>query len=269
MIDRLNIPGWITTKVSESAQRIIIEAKCAQSAEHCPNCGVFGHWYRWGSAAQSRVDRPDGGKPVKVKFKRQRFKCRSCEETFFVDLPGIDDEHEMTVRCRWYIEDQWLKRDRMPFKDIAEDVGVHDRTVRRIAMKVIRDRNRGYRVRAPEVLGIDELHLLGGFRAILVDLTDKSRTLDLLESRSKEAVAMWLSRLKDKHRIRLVAMDMWRPYFRVVSDNLPNAHIVIDKFHVQRLATDSPHTLLPLRPYGCGTHCDWPFIIRSLVGLTT
>lgn len=27
--------------------------------------------------------------------------------------------------------------------------------------------------------------------------------------------------------------------------------------------------LLPLRPYGCGTHCDWPFIIRSLVGLTT
>jgi transposase len=163
------------------------------------------------------------------------------------DLPGADTDYRMTKRCRWYIEDQCLKRH---FTDIASTVGVDEKTVRKIAMEVIEDRHRGYRVRAPQILGIDELHLLGVFRAIFVDLSEGARALDLLETRSKEAVAMWISRLRDKSRVQVVAMDMWRPYLKVVEAVLPNTPIVIDKFHVQRLATDSLEQVRRARQLG-------------------
>jgi transposase len=36
--------------------------------------------------------------------------------------------------------------------------------------------------------------------------------------------------------VELVAMDMWRPYKEAVNAVLPQATVVIDKFHVLRLA---------------------------------
>ena len=34
-------------------------------------------------------------------------------------------------------------------------------------------------------------------------------------------------------------MDMWRPYRQAVAAVLPNATVVVDKFHIQRMANDA------------------------------
>jgi transposase len=39
--------------------------------------------------------------------------------------------------------------------------------------------------------------------------------------------------------VRYVVMDMWRPYRQAVETMLPDATVVIDKFHVVRMANQS------------------------------
>ncbi|WP_419607357.1 ISL3 family transposase, partial [Thiolapillus sp.] len=43
--------------------------------------------------------------------------------------------------------------------------------------------------------------------------------------------------LKDKNRIEWVVIDMWKPYELVIGTQLPNARIVIDRFHVVKEAS--------------------------------
>lgn len=88
------------------------------------------------------------------------------------------------------------------------------------------------------ILGIDELTLLHQRRCIIVDVGQK-RTLDLLPNMGKPSVAHWLSLMQGKERVQVVTMDMWDPYREVVRAVLPQARIVIDKWHIQKKANDA------------------------------
>ena len=45
--------------------------------------------------------------------------------------------------------------------------------------------------------------------------------------------------LRDKDTIEWVAMDMYHVYKQVVRATLPQARIVVDRFHIQRMANDA------------------------------
>ena len=49
----------------------------------------------------------------------------------------------------------------------------------------------------------------------------------------------YFGRMPNKSNVKIVTMDMWRPYFDVISATIPHAKIVIDKFHVVRMASDA------------------------------
>jgi transposase len=61
----------------------------------------------------------------------------------------------------------------------------------------------------------------------------------MLHNRNKDTVAKYLTRMEHKDRVQYVAMDMWTPYRDAVQAVLPAATIVIDKFHVVRMANDA------------------------------
>lgn len=60
--------------------------------------------------------------------------------------------------------------------------------------------------------------------------------VDLLTNRNQETVVKWLKQLPEKEHIQVVAMDMWQPYRNAVREVLPEASIIIDKFHIVKLA---------------------------------
>ena len=45
--------------------------------------------------------------------------------------------------------------------------------------------------------------------------------------------------LNNRDKVQYVAMDMWRPYRDAVEAVLPHAMIVVDKYHVVRMANDA------------------------------
>lgn len=58
---------------------------------------------------------------------------------------------------------------------------------------------------------------------------DKRKILDVLPSRNKEYISNWLSKY---HHIKLVSRDGSLNYAAAISEDLPNAIQVSDKFHL-------------------------------------
>jgi transposase len=192
----------------------------------------MGQLYRHGVKKQRFMDLPIHGKRVGIIVMRQRYHCRACNKTSFQPLPDTEQSHAATKRLIEYVGRESMKR---TFVSVADDTGIHERTVRRLFMAEVAKLESETKFECPRWMGIDEVHLVRRPRCIITNV-EKRTVIDLLASRTKDVVSRYLYRIPQKDRIQLVAMDMWQPYKDAVKDNLPEATIVIDKFHVIRLA---------------------------------
>jgi transposase len=73
---------------------------------------------------------------------------------------------------------------------------------------------------------------------ILTNLEERT-LLDLLPGRQQERVTRRLMSMANRHQVEIVSMDMWKPYRRAFQTVLPQARIVVDKFHVVRMANEA------------------------------
>ena len=62
------------------------------------------------------------------------------------------------------------------------------------------------------------------------------RPLEMLADRDKGTLTTWLHRHKERKHVEGLAIDMWRPYRDVAATIFPGVPVVIDKFHVVRMA---------------------------------
>jgi len=235
MTDILQLPGWQATSTGIADGELIIEAKYTVHADSCVKCGVMGSLYRHGTKTTKYRDSPIRGMPVVLDAAVQRYKCRECGETFLAELQGVDASRRMTERCLQYIKEQCT---RDTFTRIAEHVGCTEGTVRNIAGDAIRELDGAFSPYLPEWLGIDETKLDRQMRCILTDVGN-NRPVDILPDRDKPTLARWLHQFRDRSVVKGVAMDMWRPYRDTVKAVLGDVPVVIDKFHVVRMANQA------------------------------
>lgn len=91
----------------------------------------------------------------------------------------------------------------------------------------------------PEVLSIDEFKGNAGSERFLCILTVPlhHKVFDILPSRSISAVQDYLNGFPNRSNVKAVVMDMNRGFCNVAKAFLPNAKIVIDRFHGVRYCT--------------------------------
>jgi len=91
-------------------------------------------------------------------------------------------------------------------------------------------------------LGMDEKSFKRGqsYITLLTDL-DQSRVLDVVEDRTKEAAAKAWATLspEQKQEVEAVAVDMWEPFIQTVQQEVPDADVVHDKFHVSKYLNEA------------------------------
>ena len=95
-------------------------------------------------------------------------------------------------------------------------------------------------LRGVRYLGIDEIHLgqKSRFYTIVLDLED-GRILWAKPGRGKAALQGFWRRLRvAQAKIKAVATDMSAAYWSAVLDNLPEAALVFDKFHIIKLMNE-------------------------------
>lgn len=233
MTDILDLDGWAVLNRQQEDGVDVLEAEYAPEPSACLKCGTIGHLYRHGTKETTYLDTPFRGSPARLRAKVQRYRCRSCGETFLQPLGGILDGRRMTQRCATYIQANCL---RDTFVRLAGDVGCDDKTVRTLALEYIAAMEANHRPTMPDWLGLDETQIDGKMRCVVTDVGER-RVIDMLPDRDKLTVAGWLHRFKDRAWVKGVAIDMWRPYRDVAHQMFPGVPVVIDKFHVVRTAS--------------------------------
>lgn len=232
MTDILDLEGWNVVAKHHDGDAYLIEAEYTIPPSACLKCGVVGNLYRHGPKPIYIRDSPIRGRPVRIQANAQRYKCRECGGTFIQPLGGIQAETRMTARCVEYIESQCL---RDTFLRVSEHVGCDDKTVRNIAGDYIQRLASEYKPWLPEWLGIDETQIDGDQRCVLTDVVNR-RPVDMLKDRDQSTVTAWLYQFKDRRSVKGLAIDMWQPYKRAALAVFPGLPIVVDKFHVVKMA---------------------------------
>jgi len=174
------------------------------------------------------------GKRVLIEIDRRRFRCKSCGKTMFEPLPDMDGKRQATTRLIQYIEKRCVRE---TFSALSREIGIDDKTVRFIFDDYVARRQKEVQFQTPETLGIDELKIIGDYRAMLTNI-DKRALFDLLPSRKKVSLLGYFETMPDKQNVQTLVMDMWNPYRQIGKKVFPGRLIVADRFHVVRMAND-------------------------------
>ncbi len=226
----LNLAGYRVADVREAEREYHVKAETIAPAGACPACrssATVGH----GRVEILVHDLPVHGKQVGVYVDARRLRCQGCGKTFMETLPGVNDARRMTQRLVKWVGERSLRH---TFTSIAEEIGVAEGTIRNVFADHVAELERTVKFQTPHWMGIDEIHIIRRPRAVISNLKNNT-AVNMLPDRDKKTVARYLAGLPGREDVRYVAIDMWVPYREAVREVLPDAIVVVDKFHVQRL----------------------------------
>lgn len=233
MPDILNLPHLETTSCLDERGHYRVKATGSLEPTICLSCG-HDSFYGHGSQRQAYMDTPMHGKRVLIEIDRRRFRCKSCGKTMFEPLPDMDSKRQATTRLIEYIEKRCVRE---TFAALSREIGIDDKTVRFIFDDYVARRQKEVQFKTPEILGIDELKIIGDYRAMLTNI-DKLTLFDLLPSRKKVSLLGYFDTMPDKQNVQTLVMDMWNPYRQIGKKVFPGRLIVADRFHVVRMANE-------------------------------
>lgn len=229
----LNLPAYIITRIEETDHDYHVYAQVKDGPRSCGQCGST-QLVGFGRREQMIRDLPMHGKRVGIYVDTRRFRCRGCSRTFYELLPEVDEKRLMTRRLVKWIGQQAIKR---TFASVAEETGVTDTTVKAVFRDYVSELEAHIRFETPKWMGIDEIHLIKP-RGVIANIQNNT-IVELLPNRNKDTVVRYLHHLEGKERIQYVAMDMWAPYRDACQAVIPNARIIIDKFHALKMANEA------------------------------
>jgi transposase len=132
----------------------------------------------------------------------------------------------------------------MPVHQVSRLLGVYDSKLWKMIKAYTETARACEDFSSVSVVGVDETSARKGhdYVTLFVDLEDK-RTLFVAEGRDNKVVADFVEDLAvhkgDAEQICQISCDMSPAFIRGVEDNLPNADIVFDRFHVTKVLNDA------------------------------
>ncbi len=233
MPDFLHLPNLRTLSAQDMGDHYQVEAEGGVAPTACPTC--HNALYRHGSQRQTYLDTPMHGKRVVIEIDRKRYRCKVCGKTLFEPMPAMDSKRLATTRMVQHIERHCLRK---TFAELSREVGVDDKTIRHIFDDYVARLKETVAFETPEVLGIDELKIIGQYRAMITNVENLA-LFDMLPTRNKADLIAYFKTMPGKDKVRILTMDLWNVYRQVAQDQFPGRMVVADRFHVVRMANDS------------------------------
>jgi transposase len=228
----LGLPEFKVIPMIETDDYLYIRIEKNSIVETCPSChskSTKVHDRR----KQPIKDLPIRGKSIMLVLIKRRFRCTCCNKVFGETYETIDRYQRITKRFIAHITKESIHS---TFKAAANNNGVSCFKARSLfvntAKQLTIDKH------APRVLAMDEFAVKKGKGDnkynLAIAVPTERRLFDILPDRRQATVEAYLDSLLSKELVEVVAIDMWRPYKRAIEKALPNAVIVVDKFHVVR-----------------------------------
>jgi transposase len=250
----LNLSGWRTIKYYETANDIIVIAETISEIKDECSCGaVASTFQRWGHAAPAYIhDLPIRCKRVRIYFRQQRYRC-ACGKTYQTPPTGLDERHALTTQLAQHIKYEAFNIFRT-FSGIADETGVSEQLVRNIFTARGEQLEKNRRIEPSRWIAIDEVHAGKHEYCVITDPVRRS-VIDLLPKNEQMSLGKCLLQLPDRHSVQVVTIDMYRQYRMVVQRLLPQAKIVVDRYHVHNLLSVALKQVLQVIRNGM-THSD-------------
>jgi transposase len=217
---------------------VLIEVESTVQTAQCHRCGrMIDRFHGFDRPIRLR-HLPVFGRHVVVEIRPKRYRCPYCE-----------DGPTTTQRCAWYdpnrphttaFEQDVLKRlIHGTVADVSRQLALGVKAVEGILDHRLAPAVDWTALAALETVGIDEVALLKGHgRYVAVvwarDAAEVTHVLAVLPDRLQSTVQAFLETIPDalKTTVRRVCIDMWEGYAGAVAAALPNAQVVVDRFHV-------------------------------------
>lgn len=203
------------------------QATVKVSPSKCPECGSA-HIVKHKKHDRIIRDLNEYEHRVCIVIHGHRYQCKECSNTFGEELNCVDKSGRLTKRLISKIQLECFDK---TFKDIADEYGISQPSVKRLFEDYVDELSESYTLYSPQVLDIDEVHLHSQYCGVFVDVLGQ-KVIEMTENRNKVTVKKFLKSLPDNHKIQCVTIDMWQPYKDAVLDVLGDVSIVIDKFHI-------------------------------------
>ena len=249
---RLDSLGLMVTGQRVLPDRTELACRVVADDDWCHDCGCRG-------TSRDTVTRrlahpPFGWRPTTLVVTVRRYKCGGCGRVWRQDTSAAAEPGMKLSRAglRWALEA--IVCQHLTVARVAEGLHVswdtaNDAVVAEGRRVLINDSTRFDNV---QVIGVDEhcwRHTRQGDRyvTVIIDLTPvrdgrgPARLLDMVEGRSKQVFATWLTSRPDhwRRQLEVVAMDGFTGFKTAAQEILPHAVEVMDPFHVVQLAGDA------------------------------
>ncbi len=200
----------------------------------CARCGSD-RLYRHDKREQRYADVPHFARPTHLLFIRQRWRCQQCTLVFPDPSADLDETHNCTKRLITHIGEMGV---RSTFAEIARTVGIADVTVAAIFKEHVKRLEATYRFEVPEILGIDEVKIIGDYRCMITNIGHLT-VYDMLPSRRMDSLRSYFKTFPDPQRVKVFCTDLWNSYAVIARDYFPKAVVVADRFHIQRMGNNA------------------------------
>jgi transposase len=221
-IDDLDV---VATEVVNGALEVRVRSTFPAACRHCGSRSVIGH-----GRNERRLRDRSCGQPTVLVWHQRRLLCRDCGRTGRELHPAVDGRRAITVRFRRELFDEACER---PFSEVA----AHHRVS---AYRVVEafdaySQAETKTVGRPRVLAMDESSFKKRFvfQTVLFDPI-AGRGLAVADGRDRRAAEEVLFGLPRRVRrnVETVVIDCHIPFQKAINTAMPQARIVVDKFHV-------------------------------------
>jgi transposase len=175
-----------------------------------------------------------------LEFESRRVACPACGTVKRERLDFLADNPRFTKRFAYYVGRRCRQAS---IRDVAKELKLDWDTVKILEMQYMQAQIARAGTPGPRAIGVDEISIRKRhtYRIVVSDLDRKRPIWFGGDDRSEASMAQfydWLGPEKSA-RIRLIVMDMWRPFRNLARQRAPQAAIRFDKFHILRHLGDA------------------------------
>jgi transposase len=233
MRKQLGLKAHTVTKAVEAEGCMVIHIdrlggrllRCGLCRRRCQEVHSVGKQREWRDLSMRTL-------PLKLRYRPRRVRCPRCGVRV-EDFPWAEPWARVTTALSNAVAR--LARE-LSWQGTARQYGLNWKSVATIVKRAVQYGLK-HRARPPvHVIGIDEVSRRKGqvYLTVVYDL-ERKVLLWVGEDRTEEAVRKFFTEEMGRrrcHTLKVVCMDMWAAYSKLVREHAPNAQILFDRFHI-------------------------------------